>query len=119
GGGGVGVRAGGINAPRPPQPPPPPPAPPPPAPLPALTSRGTPYPWMSLGDRGGNTGVAAGGGGNNGAILSGTVTLTAGGPTNPWLYGGTVPPGTMTLQYYLDGKPISPQIQDFTNANGG
>ena len=25
----------------------------------------------------------------------------------------------MTLQYYLDGKPISPQIQDFTNANGG
>jgi hypothetical protein len=93
--------------------------PPPPPPPPSLTIRGTPYPFVPVNSGGFNTAVVANGAGNNGALISGTVTLTAGGSTNSWFYGGTVPPGRMTLQYYLDGKAISPQIQDSTNQFGG
>ena len=82
--------------------------PPPPAPPPALTIRGTPYEYQPANSGGFNMATSASGG----TVVSGTVTLQSRGA---WLYGGAPPVGTLTYQWYLDGKPISPQIQDSRN----
>src|SRR5215831_1732301 len=75
------------------------------------TIHGTIYPHVPINSGGLNTCVTVGGSGNNGTIVTGTTNLAA---NVGWFYGGVTSAGTITFQYFLDGKPISPQLQQFT-----
>ena len=75
------------------------------------TIHGTIYPHVPINSGGLNTCVTVGGSGNNGTIVTGTANLAA---NVGWFYGGVTSAGTITFQYFLDGKPISPQLQQFT-----